>query len=83
VSQGYYTLQTAYQTITIQVTNRVAAREQLRLATERYRVGSGTFFELLDAQLAAQRADADYINAVYAYHRSVASLEAAVGRSLR
>jgi outer membrane protein TolC len=46
-------------------------------------VGSGTFFELLDAQLAAQRADADYINAVYAYHRSVASLEAAVGRPLR
>jgi len=46
-------------------------------------VGSGTFFELLDAQLAGQLADADYINAVYAYHRSVASLEAAVGRSLR
>jgi outer membrane protein len=83
VSAAYYVLQTAYQTITIQETNRVAAREQLRLATERYRVGSGTFFELLDAQLAAQRADADYINAVYAYHRSVASLEAAVGRPLR
>jgi outer membrane protein len=83
VSQAYYTIQAAYQAIGIQATNKVAAQEQLRLATERYRVGSGTFFELLDAQLAAQRADGDYINAVYAYHRSIASLEGALGRSLR
>lgn len=83
VSQAFYSLQTAHQTIALQETNRVAAREQLRLATERYRVGSGTFFELLDAQVAAQRAEADYINAVYGYHRSVAALEAAVGRPLR
>jgi len=83
VSQAYYGIQAAYQAIGIQGTNRVAAQEQLRLATERYRVGSGTFFELLDAQLAALRADTDYITAVYAYHRSVASLEAAVGRPLR
>jgi outer membrane protein TolC len=83
VSQAFYTLETAHQTITIQEASRVAASEQLRLATERYRVGSGTFFELLDAQLAGQRAEADYINAIYAYHRAVASLEAAVGRPLR
>ena len=83
VSQAYYTLTAAYETIEIQQQNREAAQEQLRLATERYRVGSGTFFELLDAQLAAQQAEADYINAIYAYHRSVASLEAAVGRRLR
>src|SRR5947208_2643060 len=50
VSQAYLTLETAFQTIAIQDTNRTAAREQLQLATERYRVGSGTFFELLDAQ---------------------------------
>jgi outer membrane protein len=83
VSQAFYGLLTAHQTIGIQEDNQVAAREQLRLATERYRVGSGTFFELLDAQLAALQAEADYINAVYAYHRSIATLEAAVGRPLR
>lgn len=83
VSEAYYSLRTAFATIGIQGTNREAAQEQLRLATERYRVGSGTFFELLDAQLAAQRAEADYINAIYAYHRAVAALEAAVGRPLR
>lgn len=83
VSEAYYGLIAAYQAIGIQETNRVAAREQLRLATERYRVGSGTFFELLDAQVAEQRAEADYINAIYAHHRAIATLEAAVGRPLR
>jgi outer membrane protein len=83
VSSAFLTLQTDYQTITIQDTNRTAAREQLQLATERYRVGSGTFFELLDAQVAALRAETDYINAVYDYHKALAALEAAVGRPLR
>jgi outer membrane protein len=83
VSQAYLTLETAFQTIGIQDTNRTAAREQLQLATERYRVGSGTFFELLDAQVAGLRAETDYINAVYDYHKALAALEAAVGRPLR
>jgi len=83
VSQGYLTVTTAYRTIAIQDTNRTAAREQLQLATERYRVGSGTFFELLDAQVAQLRAESDYVNAVYDYHKAVAALEAAVGRPLR
>jgi len=76
VSQAYLTVTTAYRTIAIQDTNRTAAREQLQLATERYRVGSGTFFELLDAQVAQLRAESDY-------HKAVAALEAAVGRPLR
>src|SRR5256884_8277413 len=48
-----------------------------------YRVGSGTFFELLDAQVAALRAETDYINAGYDYHKALAALEAAVGPPLR
>jgi outer membrane protein len=80
---AFLTLQTTYQSIAIQDTNRTAAREQLQLATERYRVGSGTFFELLDAQVAALRAETDYVNAVYDYHKALAALEAAVGRPLR
>jgi outer membrane protein len=83
VSQAFLTLQTAIRTIGLQDTNRSAAREQLQLATERYRVGSGTFFELLDAQVAALRAENDYVNAIYDYHKALAALEAAVGRPLR
>jgi len=83
VNQAYLVVGTAYRTVAIQDTNRVAGREQLQLATERYRVGSGTFFELLDAEVAALRAESDYIGAVYDYHKAVAALEAAVGRPLR
>ncbi len=83
VSQAFLTLQTAFRTVGLQDTNRSAAREQLQLATERYRVGSGTFFELLDAQVAGLRAESDAVNATYDYHKALALLEAAVGRSLR
>jgi len=83
VSQAFLTLQSAYRTIAIQDTNRTAAREQLQLATERYRVGSGTFFELLDAQVAQLSGELDYVSAVYDYQKALAALEAAVGRRLR
>jgi outer membrane protein TolC len=83
VSQAFYALQTAFQTIGIQQTNRAAAQEGLRLATEQYRVGSGTFLDVLNQQAASQQAEADYIRAVYDYHRSIVTLETAVGRSLR
>jgi outer membrane protein len=83
VSQTYLALQTAYRTVGIQDTNRTAGLEQLQLSTERYRVGSGTFFDLLDAQVQALRAESEYVNATYDYHKAVAALEAAVGRSLR
>jgi len=52
------------------------------LATERYRVGSGTFFELLDAQVASLRAESDAVNATYDYHKAPGGMEATVGRSL-
>ena len=83
VSQAYLTLMTLHQSIAIQDTSRSAAREQLQLATERYRVGSGTFFNLLDAQVVTQRAEFEYVNAIYDYHKAVATLESAVGQALR
>ena len=83
VSQAFLNLGTAFRTIGIEDTNQTAAREQLQLATERYRIGSGTFFDLLDAQVQALRAEFAHVIAVYDYHRAVVALEAAVGRPLR
>ncbi|HEX6089005.1 MAG TPA: TolC family protein [Gemmatimonadales bacterium] len=79
----YLALQTAYRSIAVQAANRDAAREGLRLAQDRYRLGSGTALELSDAQNAVQAAEGDYINSVYGYHIAIAALEAAVGRPLR
>jgi outer membrane protein len=83
VEARYLALGTSYQAIAAQATGREAAREQLRLAQDRYRVGLGSALEVSDAQNAIQRAEGDYITAVYDYHRAIAALEAAVGRPLR
>ncbi len=83
VTAAYLAMLTAYQKIALQDAAKRAANEALDLATQRYRVGSGTYLELVDARLAADQADANYVTAVYGYHISVASLENAVGRPLR
>ena len=46
-------------------------------------MGVGNSLEVSDAQTAVQRAEGDYVTAVYSYHRAIAALEAAVGRTLR
>jgi outer membrane protein len=79
----YLGLSTAFQAIAVQAASREAARDQLRLAQERYRLGAGSALEVSDAQNAVQHAEGDYVTAVYDYHKAIAALEAAVGRSLR
>lgn len=83
VQSRYLALQTAYKAIAVQAASRDAARDQLRLAQDRYRLGSGTALEVSDAQNSVQRAEGDYVTAIYDYHKSLAALEAAVGRPLR
>lgn len=83
VHSGWLAVQTAYKAIAVQSSSRDAARDQLRLAQDRYRLGSGTALEVSDAQNAVQRAEGDYVNAVYDYHKALATLESAVGRPLR
>jgi outer membrane protein len=83
VQARHLALKAAFEAIAVQEANRAAARDQLRLAQDRYRLGAGTSLEVSDAQNAVQRAEGDYVNAVYFYHKAVVALEAAVGRPLR
>jgi len=83
VTERWMALEGAYRAVGIQEISRQAAREQLRLAQDRYRLGSGNATELSDAQNAVATAEGNYVNAVYAYHRALAALEFAVGRPLR
>ena len=57
------------------------AREDLRLAEERYRVGAGTMLETIDAQVALVQAKADVIEAECDYLIAEADLAVATGRS--
>ena len=83
VQSRYLAVQTSFKAISVQAANREAARDQLRLAQDRYRLGSGSALEVADAQNNVQRAEGDYVNSVYDYHKAIAALELAVGRPLR
>jgi outer membrane protein len=83
ITSAYRTLVTAARSVTLQEQNARTAREELRLAQERYRVGAATFLDVTTARGSVERAETDRINAIYDYHRAQAALEAAVGRPLR
>lgn len=83
VTEAVHNLETAYQTVLLQEENTRSAREELRLAQERYQLGAGTFLELLDSQTLAAQAEVDQIESVFGFHQALASLEAAVGRPLQ
>lgn len=83
VQSRFLALQTSFRAIGVQAANRDASRDQLRLAQDRYRLGAGSALDVTDAQNNVQRAEGDYVNAVYEYHKAIAALEFAVGRSLR
>ena len=83
VTQAYLTLTTQTKVVALQHQNAAKAREELRLAEERYRVGASTFLEVTEARASVERAENDRIGAIYDYHKAFATLESAVGRPLR
>ncbi len=83
VTEAVHNLETAHRTVLLQRENTERAREELRLAQERYQLGAGTFLELLDSQTLAAQAEVDQIESVFAFHQSITALETAVGRSVQ
>ncbi len=83
VTAAYRTLLTDQRAAELQQRNAQVAREALVLAEERYKVGASTFIDVLQARGDFERAQNDYITAVYQYQRDFATLENAVGRPLR
>jgi outer membrane protein TolC len=60
----------------------VAAREDLRVQQERYRLGASTIVDVLTSQEALNQAEVDVVNARFDYLRAKAQLEALIGRNL-
>jgi len=60
----------------------VAAREDLRVQTQRYRAGISTALDQLTSELAVTQAELALVAARYNYQLTRATLEALVGRSL-
>ncbi|HEX8212143.1 MAG TPA: TolC family protein [Longimicrobium sp.] len=76
-------LRASYELARAHETVRGLATEEVRLAEQRMRMGSGSILLLTDAQTRLGQAELDEIDAVYAFHLSLAELQALVGTPLR
>jgi outer membrane protein TolC len=79
VRRAYYELDSARQQVEVARATIPASQESLRINQNRYDSGLSTITDLLAAEEAARRTQAEYWEAVYRYHTGYASLELASG----
>jgi len=79
VRQAYYDQDANRQQVEVARTAISQAQESLRIVQDRYDGGLLTITELLNAEEAARRTEADYWRAVYQFQISYANLELACG----
>ncbi len=79
VRKAYLNLRAAEQTITSTKAATEEAQENFRIATLRYQAGVGTNLDVLDAETKLASARNSYVDALYNYNISVATLEQAMG----
>src|SRR5271169_137341 len=79
VRRAYYDLDSARQQVEVARVTIAASQESLRINQNRYDSGLSTITDLLAAEEAARRTQAEYWEAVYRYHTGYANLELAGG----
>jgi outer membrane protein len=82
VTQQVAALFTTYEQIGIAQTNLAAATEDLRVVSERYRVGAATILDLLTSQANLTQAGVNLVQTRFNYLVARAQLEALVGHAL-
>ena len=79
VQEAYLNLKSAEQNIQSTHAAVEAGQEDFRIKTLRYRSGVGTNVDVLDAETALATARNNYVDALYNYNLSMATLEKAMG----
>ena len=82
VTQAVEAYVTARATTELSSTGVVVARENYRVQESRYRAGSTTILDVLDAQIRLTQSEADLVQARYAARLALAGLEAILGHRL-
>lgn len=77
--QTLLSLQSWKEIIAINNENVTSAREDLRLAEERYRVGAGTLLDIINAQVNVTRSSATLVRAKYDSMIALSELQAIMG----
>jgi len=79
VWRSHSRLKEAYEATRTAEVEVADAEESLRMTRERYQVGASTITDLLDAQTALARADADLVEAQWNYHIAFVEFERSIG----
>ena len=79
IRQDYLSVLAAKEQIRAAEASVEQAEEAYKIATIRYRSGVGINLDVLDAQLALNRAKTNYVTALYDYNIGLATLEHAMG----
>jgi outer membrane protein len=74
-------LETAGVNVEIAATKLISAREDHRIASERYNLGSGTILDLITAAAGLRLAESDVINARFGYLTAQRGMEFQLGRT--
>jgi outer membrane protein TolC len=82
VTQAYEAYVTARATAALSSTGVLVAQENYRVQESRYRAGSTTILDVLDAQIRLTQSEADLVQARYAARLALAGLEAILGHRL-
>ncbi|HEY2806101.1 MAG TPA: TolC family protein [Gemmatimonadales bacterium] len=82
LTEYFAALQSAQARIDVGVVNVAAATEDLRMQTERYRLGAATILDVLTSQATLDQARVSLVQARYDYLTARAEIEAVLGRSL-
>ena len=79
VRQAYYDQDSSRQQVEVARAAIAQAQQSMRIDQDRYDTGLVTITDLLNAEEAARRTQADYWQAIYQFHISYANLELACG----
>ena len=80
VKRAFYGVEEARQRVKVSEEAVDVAKEDLRLAEERYRLGGGTMLEQIDSSVSLSEARTSHIEAMYDYLLSLAQLKRAIGK---
>lgn len=82
IRKAYLDLEASAKRVDVSKQNIVAAREEQRLAEERYNLGAGTLLDLIIANANLAQAESNNVDAIFGFHLSVRQLDFLIGEEL-
>jgi outer membrane protein len=82
IRQAYLALETSKKRVDVTRQNIVSAREEQRLAEERYNLGAGTLLDLIIANANLVEAESNSVDAIFSFYLAIRQLDYLIGEEL-